>query len=166
MTSASTATIVRLKYLVAYNSPEDYLLNIAHIAIWSITESGLGLIAGSLATLRPLLRYIPFLSQSSTSRTPASGRKARPSQQSHKLHPIGNNYKQGSFHHTIIEAGEPDWEASSDSDSQKNIVSGTRKEANGITVMLDVHQQSDAQTHGGNPSRETFDERSLGRKQT
>ena len=47
---ASTATLVRLKYLLAYNNPDDYLLNIANIAIWSITESGLGLIAGSLAT--------------------------------------------------------------------------------------------------------------------
>ncbi|KAL1641116.1 hypothetical protein SLS58_006391 [Diplodia intermedia] len=58
---ASTATLVRLRYLLNYNSPDDYLYGLANIAVWSIIESGIGLIAGSLPALRPLLRYLPFI---------------------------------------------------------------------------------------------------------
>lgn len=42
------------------------MYNIAKIAIWSIIECGTGIIAGSVATFRPLLRLVPFLSQSSS----------------------------------------------------------------------------------------------------
>ena len=70
--SASTATIVRLKYLVDYSRPQNYLYHLANIPIWSVTETGVGISAGSLASLKPILRYIPFLSGSS--RGGSSGR--------------------------------------------------------------------------------------------
>ncbi|PGH11554.1 hypothetical protein AJ79_04812 [Helicocarpus griseus UAMH5409] len=62
---ASCATIVRLRYLLLYNDPQEFVLNSARIAVWSILELGIGIFAGSLGHLRPLLRYIPFLPQSS-----------------------------------------------------------------------------------------------------
>ncbi|KAI0025865.1 hypothetical protein F4780DRAFT_233344 [Xylariomycetidae sp. FL0641] len=76
---ASTATLVRLKFLLRYNNPDDYLWGIASIATWSIVESGTGIIAGSMPALRPLLRYIPFLgdslynSKKNGSKLPSSG---------------------------------------------------------------------------------------------
>ncbi|KAL0932269.1 cation-transporting atpase 4 [Colletotrichum truncatum] len=57
---ASAATIIRLPYLQYYSKPEDYLYavadNMAKIVIWSIFECGIGIIAGSLPSLRRLLR--------------------------------------------------------------------------------------------------------------
>jgi hypothetical protein len=116
---ASTATLVRLKYLLAYNDTEDYLLNIANIAIWSITESGLGLIAGSLATLRPLLKYIPFLG------TELSGPVSKPTKSqrftgSHAMQSLSSR-KTG----TVIEGGgdyDGGWDRLSDQESQKHMI--------------------------------------------
>jgi hypothetical protein len=59
---ASTATLVRLKYLPAYASDHDYQHKLAPVGLWSVIEAGIGIIAGSLATLRPLCKYLPGLS--------------------------------------------------------------------------------------------------------
>ncbi|KAF6813267.1 cation-transporting atpase 4 [Colletotrichum musicola] len=56
-TVASAATIIRLPYLQYYNQPENYLHNIANIVLWSIFECGIGIIAGSLPSLRRLLKF-------------------------------------------------------------------------------------------------------------
>ena len=56
--SASIATIVRMRYLLAYQDPDDYVYGIAPIAIWSEVECCIGIVAGSLSTMRPLLRYL------------------------------------------------------------------------------------------------------------
>ncbi|KAL1635495.1 hypothetical protein SLS58_010191 [Diplodia intermedia] len=65
---ASTATIVRRRYLVLYNDPVEFLYGVAPVAVWSLVEEGVGVVAGSLAALRPLFGYIPFLRSSSSSR--------------------------------------------------------------------------------------------------
>ncbi|KAF9875413.1 cation-transporting atpase 4 [Colletotrichum karsti] len=54
---ASAATIIRLPYLQYYNQVNDYLHNIANIVLWSIFECGIGIIAGSLPSLRRLLKF-------------------------------------------------------------------------------------------------------------
>ncbi|KAF6819676.1 cation-transporting atpase 4 [Colletotrichum plurivorum] len=63
---ASAATIVRLPYLQYSNKPENYFRkllahfhhpNIANIVLWSIFECGIGIIAGSLPSLRRLLKF-------------------------------------------------------------------------------------------------------------
>ncbi|TDZ61802.1 hypothetical protein CTRI78_v004085 [Colletotrichum trifolii] len=54
---ASAATVVRLPYLQHYNQPKNYLHNIANIVLWSIFECGIGIIAGSLPSLRRLLKF-------------------------------------------------------------------------------------------------------------
>ena len=48
-----------MKYLSHYGDPTDTLYNLVPIALWSEMECTLGILAGSLATLRPLLRYLP-----------------------------------------------------------------------------------------------------------
>ena len=54
--SASTATIIRLPYVYELTHTEDFLYASIHVALWSSVEPGLGLVALSLATLRPLFR--------------------------------------------------------------------------------------------------------------
>ncbi|KAF3016380.1 hypothetical protein E8E15_006576 [Penicillium rubens] len=52
---ASSAVIVRVPFVATFYDP-DFLYATYQIAIWSNIEAGLGITAGSLATLRPLLR--------------------------------------------------------------------------------------------------------------
>lgn len=54
---ASIAVICRMAYVMDFKNP-DFLWATVDIAIWSDTEQGLGITAGSLATLRPLYRMI------------------------------------------------------------------------------------------------------------
>lgn len=72
--SASTATIIRIKYFRNYNQKTNYLRvylpvkgpqtaneiadGVANIVLWSVVELGIGLSAGSAAALRPLLRWM------------------------------------------------------------------------------------------------------------
>ncbi|RAL62929.1 hypothetical protein DID88_004770 [Monilinia fructigena] len=53
---ASTATIVRIPYLHDLSNIEDFLFATVDVAIWSTTETGIGITACSVATLRPLFR--------------------------------------------------------------------------------------------------------------
>ncbi|KAL5342686.1 hypothetical protein BJX70DRAFT_269101 [Aspergillus crustosus] len=72
---ASVAVIMRLPYLPNY-ADVDFLYSTYQIAIWSIMETGLAIIAGSLITLRPLFRW--FLDNSSSyRRNRPSGRSGR-----------------------------------------------------------------------------------------
>ncbi|KAF1846134.1 uncharacterized protein K460DRAFT_417275 [Cucurbitaria berberidis CBS 394.84] len=53
----STATIVRLPYTKSLNGYKgDFLYRTTDFAIWSTVEVGLGIAAGSVATLRPLMK--------------------------------------------------------------------------------------------------------------
>ncbi|KAJ5886946.1 uncharacterized protein N7473_009620 [Penicillium subrubescens] len=53
---ASAAVIVRIPYLHDYKDA-DFLYATSNISIWSNVEASLGIIAGSLVTLRPLFRW-------------------------------------------------------------------------------------------------------------
>ncbi|KAF7947569.1 hypothetical protein EAE96_008653 [Botrytis aclada] len=53
---ASAATIIRVKYLVAFLNVTDSLYAITPVFIWSTIEVALGISAASIVTLRPLLR--------------------------------------------------------------------------------------------------------------
>ncbi|KAK7931148.1 hypothetical protein PG985_001860 [Apiospora marii] len=55
---ASLSTIVRLPYLSAYTTSVDHYYKCAHIVIWSEVECGVGIIAGSLPSLRGFFKYI------------------------------------------------------------------------------------------------------------
>ncbi|RHZ73132.1 hypothetical protein CDV55_108756 [Aspergillus turcosus] len=53
---ASVAVIIRFPFLHYYGDA-DFLYSTYQIAIWSVMETGLGITAGSLVTLRPLFRW-------------------------------------------------------------------------------------------------------------
>lgn len=53
---ASSATIVRFPYLHTLTDIGDFLYSTSDVAIWSTVETGLGITAAAIATLRPLLR--------------------------------------------------------------------------------------------------------------
>ncbi|KAK7414011.1 hypothetical protein QQX98_007122 [Neonectria punicea] len=57
---ASCATIVRLRFLTLYNDPLEFMYSTGAIGLWSILEEGIGLIAGSMPALRPLLNLRIF----------------------------------------------------------------------------------------------------------
>lgn len=54
--SASTATIIRIPYVHTLKDTEDFLYATIEVAIWSCAETGLGIAACSIATLRPLFK--------------------------------------------------------------------------------------------------------------
>ncbi|ETN42679.1 uncharacterized protein HMPREF1541_01836 [Cyphellophora europaea CBS 101466] len=53
---ASTATIIRIPYIHTLNNKADFLYATTDVAIWSSSETGLGITAANTATLRPLVR--------------------------------------------------------------------------------------------------------------
>ncbi|KAL7952941.1 hypothetical protein V8C34DRAFT_318616 [Trichoderma compactum] len=68
---ASCATIVRLRYLTLYNNPAEFMFGTGRIGLWSIIEEGIGIVAGSLHALRPLLS-LPIFGGSSSGNTSGS----------------------------------------------------------------------------------------------
>lgn len=53
---SSTATIIRIPYLHTLGNQADFLYATTDVAIWSGVETGLGITAACMATLRPLFR--------------------------------------------------------------------------------------------------------------
>lgn len=53
---AGIAALVRIPSIRILGTTPDFLYNITDIAIWSTVEPGLGIVAASAATLRPLFR--------------------------------------------------------------------------------------------------------------
>ncbi|KAI1500732.1 hypothetical protein F5X99DRAFT_409805 [Biscogniauxia marginata] len=66
---ASLSACIRLKYTVGLTDSENYLYSISDIVIWGYAENGLGLIAGCVATLKPLFRKTFRLSESNSKPT-------------------------------------------------------------------------------------------------
>ena len=54
---ASIASLIRLAYIPGVEASPTFLEGSTNIACWSIVEPGLGIVAASLATLRPLFRH-------------------------------------------------------------------------------------------------------------
>jgi hypothetical protein len=80
---ASSATIVRFPYLHTLGDIDDFLYSTSDVAIWSTVETGIGITASALATLRPLLRV--FLGAGSSA--PGHGTSARQWPKSASEHP-------------------------------------------------------------------------------
>ncbi|TIA30875.1 hypothetical protein D6C79_09565 [Aureobasidium pullulans] len=57
---ASAATIVRIKYLDSYFATEDLAFKVSNVVLWSIIETGIAIIVGSIPSLKPLVKSIPF----------------------------------------------------------------------------------------------------------
>ncbi|CAA9956623.1 hypothetical protein PTMSG1_00231 [Pyrenophora teres f. maculata] len=54
----STGTVIRMAYIHTLVDGPDFLYATTDIAIWSTVEPGIGIAAGSIATLRPFVRHI------------------------------------------------------------------------------------------------------------
>ncbi|UZP32249.1 hypothetical protein NXS19_000065 [Fusarium pseudograminearum] len=67
---ASVCTIIRLPFLKVISNPHNLLYNIAYVYILSVFESGIGIIAGSLPSLRKLISS-KFHFNTSTGTSPA-----------------------------------------------------------------------------------------------
>ncbi|ROW04855.1 hypothetical protein VMCG_04725 [Cytospora schulzeri] len=69
---ASCATIVRLRFLTMYNDQTEFMLSTGQIGLWSVIEEGIGITAGSMPALRPVLS-LPFFNRFSRSGSGGSG---------------------------------------------------------------------------------------------
>ncbi|KAJ5453942.1 uncharacterized protein N7458_004898 [Penicillium daleae] len=69
---ASAAVIIRIPFVHHYKDTE-FLYNTYQISIWSNVEAGLGITAGCLTTLRPLIRFLRDGSSASRSRNRTPG---------------------------------------------------------------------------------------------
>ncbi|KAK5130562.1 hypothetical protein LTR08_001942 [Meristemomyces frigidus] len=76
----STATIVRMPYIHTFSQAYlgwngDFLYDTVGLAVWTTVEIGVGITAGCIATLRPLLQLaLSMLGMNSSRRRTASGR--------------------------------------------------------------------------------------------
>ncbi|KAG9191846.1 hypothetical protein G6011_10580 [Alternaria panax] len=119
---ASCATIVRLKYLTLYGDPGEFMYSTGKIGFWSLTEVGIGLIAGSLPPLRPLLSLRIRVSAGSNTPAASNGR----------AYQSGTNDRQPASRSRVIAMdtfqtlGDNDDADHSDGDSQKNIIKETK----------------------------------------
>jgi hypothetical protein len=90
----STATAVRMLYIDSLTNGPDFLFATKNVAIWSTVEPGVGITAGSMATLRPLLQTLLWrLGLASApsfarARTPSQPSRSRPKagQKQHRSH--------------------------------------------------------------------------------
>jgi hypothetical protein len=97
------------------------------IGFWSLTEEGIGLIAGSLPSLRPLLSLRIRVSAGSNSPAGASGAKAVSSRQpTSRSRVIAMD--------TFQTLNDNDGDDNSDGDSQKNIIKETKFTVTSMSV--------------------------------
>ncbi|KAM0541757.1 hypothetical protein ACHAPJ_013114 [Fusarium lateritium] len=55
---ASIASIVRVPYSSAYLKPEHFIYQVANIILWTVVECGVGIVAGSLPSLRAFFKSL------------------------------------------------------------------------------------------------------------
>jgi len=84
---ASTATLVRLKYIVGLTDPEDILFSLTEALMWTTIEAGIGIAAASIATMRPLFRSFSMPGFSSTGSR--SDRRPMPQNGYHQSYDLG-----------------------------------------------------------------------------
>lgn len=89
---ASYAALVRMPYIQNFKS-EDFLYNTVDISLWSTVEVGVSVIAGNLATLRPLIQHVGERVRSLTSRVRCHSGEELPSNEDreHQLRQFRDN---------------------------------------------------------------------------
>ncbi|VUC29438.1 unnamed protein product [Clonostachys rosea] len=55
---ASIASIVRVPYSNAYLKPDDFIYQVSNIILWTVVECGVGIVAGSLPSLRAFFKSL------------------------------------------------------------------------------------------------------------
>ncbi|KAF5020649.1 hypothetical protein F66182_7326 [Fusarium sp. NRRL 66182] len=142
---ASIATIVRLPYIKFYADPIDFQYHVGHITLWSIFESGIGIIAGSLPSLRRLVKsWVNFDSshgRSSSNVTPFTG--AAKSTVTSKVGVSSSARRHKSIMANV--KSDRDWEPLDDASSSRKIY-----------VTVDMEMQSLERPPTSARSRESF----------
>lgn len=150
--SASCATIVRLRYLLALLDSQNFLQHSGKIAIWTVLELTIGLAAGSAPALRPLLRHIPFMSYHDTQEYTSQGYRAKSkgtgqSQDKVKMDTFGS----GSLGQLGRNKG--DRNVIEDGDSQEYILQGQDGQGKmGIRKDISVQVNTSSGGDNGNPT--------------
>ncbi|KAH6647117.1 hypothetical protein BKA67DRAFT_639150 [Truncatella angustata] len=129
---ASSATIVRFPYLYSLTDINDFLYSTSDVAIWSTVETGLGITAAGVATLRPLLKS--WFGGGSSAR--GNGTSARQWHRTGSRNPTGEDAfdlhdvtaKQRFGVTTVIDYNN---KADNDVEGQKNKEGDTESEASG-----------------------------------
>ena len=117
MYSASVATIIRLVYFVSNTGIMDYLSNAATLGMWTFVELGIGIVGGSVATLKPLFRKSLFSSRSSRTGRPSD---MGGSAQSYRLDDSTHSHKSARISTLKQEAEHP--RGRSDAESQTHML--------------------------------------------
>ncbi|OBS23138.1 hypothetical protein FPOA_03696 [Fusarium poae] len=140
---ASLCTIIRLPYVKYYIILPDYLYNVAHIVIWSILESGIGIVAGSLPSLRQLVNRRFHFDSNSDSSPAQSAPYSGPYRATITSKSVGQSRSHRGASTSGIGEGEGQWEELDDTSSRKNIY-----------VKTDVEMQTfDRPITSGGPHR-------------
>ncbi|KAF3043681.1 hypothetical protein E8E12_006435 [Didymella heteroderae] len=142
---ASCATIVRLRYLALYSDPGEFMYGTGKIGFWSLMEEGIGIVAGSLPALRPLLSLrVGFSSSMNTPGAATSGRSE----------PLRNSNMHGRSRSAVMmdtfqTLGDGDGEEEhDDGDSQKNIVKETKYSVTSTKVAVSEEERVRSQVLG------------------
>ncbi|KAK7723005.1 hypothetical protein SLS63_009033 [Diaporthe eres] len=133
---ASCATIIRLRYLTLYNDQAEFMFSTGQIGLWSVVEEGIGICAGSMPTLKPLLSLSIFGGSTNASRDPSRG--TLPLSASNKLRQgeEGEAVKMDTMRSPRSSRNKP--RGSSDDDSLKHILKETR-----VTVTAETYNSND-----------------------
>ncbi|KAF2840076.1 hypothetical protein M501DRAFT_674692 [Patellaria atrata CBS 101060] len=125
----SIASIFRLPFVHALRNPDDFLWNSTTFAIWSSIEPGAGIIAGCIATLRPLFHKLLVKSGMSTGSSNEPTQVAllqnKPKDQAKPRLSFGVGVLQpGDLTNTIVSSieGQNQWKGHRSNDSQEVVV--------------------------------------------
>lgn len=145
---ASCATIVRLRYLALYSDPGEFMYGTGKIGFWSLMEEGIGIVAGSLPALRPLLSLrVGF---NSSMNTPG----ATPGASTGISEPLSRSNKHAQSRSgalamdTFQTLGDGDEYEHDDGDSQKNIVKETKYTVTSSQVAISEQERTRSQVLG------------------
>lgn len=107
---ASSATIVRIPYIWQLTQTHDFIHDFTDLSVWSTVENGLGIVASSIATLRPLIKVIFGGSRAGTSsprRSIYSWRRSRTPDVHHRAQSENlQYYRMADYHYNPCKAPE------------------------------------------------------------
>ncbi|KAI1342837.1 hypothetical protein F5Y15DRAFT_270203 [Xylariaceae sp. FL0016] len=148
-TFGCAAAVIKIGYLVNYGLRGDWLWDSRNITIWTVVESNVGIVAGSLPCLRPLFRTVFGSIYGSGSRS--RGGPTRGGGASGKAYAVSGNRRSGNRWQTLPSKPGDD-EAGSErglnvgGDEAFEMVDQARKMGMGgvTTVVVDGNSSSDS----------------------
>ncbi|KAH1487119.1 hypothetical protein KXW25_009407 [Aspergillus fumigatus] len=157
-----SAVIIRIPWVHTFADP-DFLYATVEIALWSNIEVGLGISAGSLATLRPLLRMLRGSSTTDDYMSPMPGKSSSRRLGPSRDRPVplgsldtdaGGRFRPDKLATTVttVHAPESPWRGSSENSSEERLNSerpvadGGDMGLSGIHRTFEVTQTSEAKS--------------------